>query len=131
MTTIAGNLDLKTSSCIYEMTRNNRKLIVNLHSMGTVESKFTENIQYHGSFSPEDLIEKIEGKFALVWYGGIAECSGKMGKHLKYNPPQKTSFEKCEKMFQNIRRLSNNLKTEHFTQKLIQISFDDRSEDES
>lgn len=48
---------------------------------------------YHGSFSPEDLPEHLEGAFGLVWDGTSAEtCIGNTGEYLKYNNPHKTSL---------------------------------------
>ena len=52
-----------------------------------------ENISYHGSFSPDELISHINGHFGLVWDGESCElCSGAYGQYLKYNNPHKFSL---------------------------------------
>lgn len=50
-------------------------------------------LDYQGVFSPDEVIDKIEGSFGLVWNGNaLDECSGDFGKYLLYNNPHKTSL---------------------------------------
>lgn len=47
-------------------------------------------IVYHGSLSPNEIVEKIEGSFGLVWDGTSVEtCDGDFGEYLKLNDPHK------------------------------------------
>lgn len=90
---IAGNLSPDKCNYIYELAENNPNLPVNLYGVGLDESRITDNIVYKGSYSPEALIENIEGKFGLVWDGNsIDNCTGNMREYLKYNNPHKTSL---------------------------------------
>lgn len=51
------------------------------------------NVSYKGSYSPEELIEKVEGGWGLVWDGeSIDTCTGVTGEYLKYNNPHKISM---------------------------------------
>lgn len=52
-----------------------------------------ENVEYKGSFMPEELISNLEGGWGLVWDGDTIEtCSGLSGEYLKYNNPHKVSM---------------------------------------
>lgn len=69
-------------------------LIFNLYGGGLPrELKDAQDIKYHGSCSPDALIEKIKGyDFGLVWDGSSLDtCDGPMGEYLKYNAPYKLS----------------------------------------
>lgn len=46
-----------------------------------------------GSYGPEELTDKLEGSFGLVWDGPDTEtCSGGFGEYLRYNSPHKLSL---------------------------------------
>lgn len=46
-----------------------------------------------GSYMPEELPEKLEAKYGLVWDGlEITSCEGTFGQYLKYNNPHKFSL---------------------------------------
>ncbi|BDZ30489.1 hypothetical protein RA086_04820 [Lactiplantibacillus sp. WILCCON 0030] len=52
-----------------------------------------KRVKYHGSFSPEELINVMPNGFGLVWDGpNPRELSGTMGKYLGYNNPHKVSL---------------------------------------
>lgn len=51
------------------------------------------NVQYKGSFSPEELISHLSGGWGLVWDGeSLESCTGITGEYLKYNNPHKVSM---------------------------------------
>lgn len=53
----------------------------------------TGNVEYRGSYSPEELIAKAQGGWSLVWDGtSIETCEGVLGEYLKYNSPHKVSM---------------------------------------
>ena len=55
--------------------------------------KLGDNLKYFGSFKPDELPGKLEGKFGLVWDGdSLDTCSGNTGNYLRYNNPHKTSL---------------------------------------
>lgn len=52
-----------------------------------------ENMQYKGSYSPDELCMYIEGSFGLIWDGETADtCGGIYGNYMKYNNPHKFSL---------------------------------------
>lgn len=92
---IAGNLAIGKCAYIYNIFENgsNRDLKVNLYGINFEESRQNSNMVYHGSFKPEELPEKLDGDFGLVWDGNsAATCAGNTGEYLKYNNPHKTSL---------------------------------------
>lgn len=55
--------------------------------------KDQDNVNYKGSFSPEELISNIEGGWGLIWDGDCLEtCSGTNGEYMRYNNPHKVSM---------------------------------------
>jgi hypothetical protein len=51
------------------------------------------NVQWKGEYSPEEIVEKLEGSFGLIWDGvSINECDAILGNYLKYNNPHKFSL---------------------------------------
>lgn len=52
-----------------------------------------QNIEYCGSFPPDELMNVLDGGFGLVWDGdSLDSCSGFYGNYLKYNNPHKLSL---------------------------------------
>ena len=90
---IAGNLAKGKSGYIYEFIKDNSGLGIHLYGINYEKTKCNSDVIYHGSFSPEELPEKLEGNFGLVWDGSSAQsCVGNTGEYLKYNNPHKTSL---------------------------------------
>ena len=55
--------------------------------------KDADNVKWKGVFSPEEIVNIIEGRFGLIWDGtSIETCTGVMGEYLKYNTPHKVSL---------------------------------------
>lgn len=93
----AGGLGKEKSEFLYSMDKLNPsnyalKLYGNGFNVADVEQ--TDSIlDYQGVFSPDEVIDKIEGSFGLIWNGNaLNECSGDFGKYLLYNNPHKTSL---------------------------------------
>jgi hypothetical protein len=83
----AGNL--KKSNFI-----NKLNITTKLNLYGPCENKrFSNNVNYMGVFTPEQLPYHLKGKFGLVWDGdSTEECVGNFGYYLKYNSPHKLSL---------------------------------------
>ncbi len=92
---IAGNLAIGKCRYIYEITAEGRNpdLTVNLFGINFDRENATEQMPWHGSFTPEELPGKLVGDFGLVWDGtSAATCAGNTGEYLRYNNPHKTSL---------------------------------------
>lgn len=92
---IAGNLAKAKCGYVYEMTKQESagSLTVHLYGINFNEEVKNPALQYHGSFKPEELPEKMEGGFGVVWDGNSADsCVGNTGEYLKYNNPHKLSL---------------------------------------
>jgi len=91
---IAGNLSINKSAYIYDLTgAHNSDLVINLYGINYFGERANSNIHYHGSFPPDELPEKLEGDFGLVWDGNsVKTCAGNTGEYLRYNNPHKTSL---------------------------------------
>lgn len=87
----AGNLD--KSIFLQKYIDNNFQPNLHLYGLNSRNFSNSSNAKYHGSFSPEKLVEIIKGSFGLVWDGEeMDSLSGKAGEYLKYNNPHKTSL---------------------------------------
>ena len=90
---IAGNLDNRKSLYIGKLLQMSRKTRIHLYGPNFMLREEYENYQYFGSFPPDELTERLQGGFGLVWDGNSTEeCSGMTGQYLKYNNPHKVSL---------------------------------------
>lgn len=91
---IAGNLFPEKSPYIYKLIEHTFNYQLNLYGPYMDKNiKLGDNIKYFGSFKPDELPGKLEGKFGLVWDGdSLDTCSGNIGNYLRYNNPHKTSL---------------------------------------
>lgn len=90
----AGNLDKNKSKFIYDKEIEKLDIKINLYgpNYDNTERKIN-NIEYRGSFSPEELSNQFGEGFGLIWDGTSTEkCDGINGEYLKYNNPHKTSL---------------------------------------
>ncbi|KRL07268.1 sugar transferase [Liquorilactobacillus hordei] len=56
-------------------------------------ANYPENINYLGSYSPEELPKYLKQSFGLIWDGdSLTECNGIFGEYLRYNNPHKASL---------------------------------------
>lgn len=89
---IAGNLAKDKAGYIYELDKIKDTLEFHLYGVNLEEGEF-EKLQYKGFYSPEELPEKLEGGFGLVWDGNSIEtCGGTTGNYVRYNNPHKVSL---------------------------------------
>lgn len=90
----AGNLDKNKSEFIYKLIeQSNINFTVNLYGSNFDNKMNNEKIKYCGKYSPEELVEVVEGKFGLIWDGKELDCcSGDTGEYTKYNNPHKLSL---------------------------------------
>lgn len=86
---VAGNLSPEKAGYVYAAPGD-----VSLILYGVFyQENEKENLHYKGAFKPEELPEKLNGGFGLVWDGTSADtCTGVYGEYLRYNNPHKTSL---------------------------------------
>ncbi len=92
---IAGNLAIAKCGYVYAMSNQESagELTIHLYGINFNEEIKNPELKYHGSFKPEELPEKMEGGFGVVWDGNSADsCIGNTGEYLKYNNPHKFSL---------------------------------------
>lgn len=91
--TIAGNLDVRKCHYISQLGKL-KNVIVNLYGPNfDLDLLQDKNIQYYGSFLPEEIPNKLTEGFGLVWDGNTIDgCQGPYGQYLKYNNPHKLSL---------------------------------------
>lgn len=89
---IAGNLIETKAAYVYKINKI-KDVTFNLFGANyNTKNKFT-NINYFGTFLPDELIKNLIGKYGLVWDGdSIETCSGGKGEYLKINNPHKLSL---------------------------------------
>jgi len=87
---IAGNLS-KQKAGYLNYLKDISNITFNLYGVGYEGNE--NNVCYKGCFLPEELIDKLEGSFGLVWDGTSKEtCIGGYGNYLRYNNPHKASM---------------------------------------
>ncbi|MBF0699727.1 sugar transferase [Streptococcus danieliae] len=89
---IAGNLARDKSPYVHQLKQLSH---LNFKLMGINYEPDTEsqNIDYLGSFAPEEVPNQLVEGFGLVWDGNdIDTCSGETGNYLRYNNPHKLSL---------------------------------------
>ena len=88
---IAGNLSTNKAGYI-KYLQEIKDVKFNLYGIG-YDNKEIKNVNYKGAFKPEELIEKLDGSFGLVWDGTSKKsCEGGFGNYLRYNNPHKASM---------------------------------------
>ena len=89
---IASNLSVKKSKYVYKLPIF-QDVVFNLYGPNYETCVKQANVHYFGSMVEKELIQKINGKFGLVWDGdSIETCSGNIGHYLQYNNPFKVSM---------------------------------------
>lgn len=90
---IAGNLKREKAGYVYQLERIEGEIEFRLYGPnydGVMQGK---RVTYCGQFRPDELPEKLEGGFGLVWDGSDTKsCTGVFGEYMKYNNPHKTSL---------------------------------------
>jgi hypothetical protein len=88
---IAGNLSKMKSAYIRKLGRY-KGVMFHLYGNGYEENN-EDNIIYHGVYNGNEIVDRLQGSFGLVWDGeGCESCTGKWGEYLKYNNPHKMSL---------------------------------------
>lgn len=86
---VAGNLRKHKVGYVYSLPGNQE---FNLYGVG-FEDDGRENVHYLGALDPEELTQKMQGSFGLVWDGTTCDtCDGLSGNYLKINNPHKFSL---------------------------------------
>ena len=90
---VAGNLARYKCPYLYKyLEENTSGFKLNLYGPN-FDGCVSENVEYHGQFNPEELVENLTGSFGLVWDGTeIDTCAGNTGEYLRYNNPHKLSL---------------------------------------
>ena len=90
--TIAGNLQTIKSSYIKKLFLL-APLKIHLYGPNYEYKDASDNINYHGSFSSDEIPHILNRGFGLVWDGDSLDgCFGDTGEYLKYNNPHKLSL---------------------------------------
>lgn len=88
---IAGNLSENKSKYVYMLNKIDR-VDFDLYGINYDGTTYP-NIHYFGAYGPEELPQKFNGGFGLVWDGDqLTTCSGNFGEYLRYNNPHKLSL---------------------------------------
>lgn len=91
--TVAGNLD--TAKCGY-IGKLGELEDIKVHLYGPNVNKEllkSRNIEYHGSYPVDEIPQKLNRGFGLVWDGDSVDgCKGLSGQYLRYNNPHKLSL---------------------------------------
>lgn len=88
---IAGNMSPIKAGYIYDMPI--KKYKVALYGDNFEKKSERENVEYRGSFNPNELIGNLHGDYGLVWDGpSIDECGGNYGNYQRFNNPHKLSL---------------------------------------
>lgn len=90
---IAGNLQKQKAGYVYQLDKIKGEIEFRLYGPNYEGVTQAKKVIYCGQFSPDELPQKLEGGFGLVWDGADTEsCTGVYGKYMKYNNPHKTSL---------------------------------------
>lgn len=97
---IAGNLTPVKAGYVYRLPEDIRWNLYGVNFVGqalsgpeAAEHNTEKGVVYYGSFPAEEIAEKLEGGFGLVWDGPSCEnCEGVYGEYLRINDPHKTSL---------------------------------------
>jgi hypothetical protein len=93
----AGNMGSK-QSFIYSLDDTETAgFTMDLYGVGfypeSVKKSEGSVLNYKGMFPADEVIDRIDGDFGLVWYGeSLDSCDGVAGQYLKYNNPHKLSL---------------------------------------
>ncbi|MBR3172013.1 MAG: hypothetical protein IKF22_12350 [Lachnospiraceae bacterium] len=97
---IAGNLTPVKAGYVYRLPEDVRWNLYGVNFAGNAvsaekaaELDLEKGVVYYGSYPAEEIIEKLEGGFGLVWDGPSSRtCEGVYGEYLRINDPHKTSL---------------------------------------
>mgnify|MGYP000934549969 CR=1 FL=1 len=93
--TYAGGLSSRKNDFIYKLDKVMTSWNLILYGNGFDETLIQNKMayEYKGFLPSDELIEKVQAHFGLVWDGdSIHTCSGNFGEYLRLNNPHKTSL---------------------------------------
>ena len=92
----AGVLERRKNDFLYQLDDLGAKsYLCNLYGIGFDPADLPSKslIHYRGVFPADEIVDRIEGDFGIVWDGiSVEECAGSFGEYLKINNPHKTSM---------------------------------------
>lgn len=89
---IAGNLSHDKAGYLYRLAEQFPDADINLYGP-KFDSERGPSEWYRGICTPDELPNKLQGRFGLIWDGDSAEtCTGFYGKYLTVNNPHKLSL---------------------------------------
>lgn len=89
---IAGNLSHDKAGYLYRLAEQFPDADVNLYGP-KFDSEHGPSEWYRGICTPDELPNKLQGRFGLIWDGDSTEtCTGFYGKYLTVNNPHKLSL---------------------------------------
>lgn len=85
-----GNID--KAKFLYELNEEKMNFDINVYGPCS-DNSFCEKVIYKGKFSPDEIVNNIEGNLGLVWDGKLDESDENVGfkNYTKYNNPHKLS----------------------------------------
>lgn len=87
----AGNLE--KSEFLMKMCTENPKLTFRFYGPGWCYAPDLSNVEYCGSFGPDEIPGKLQGRFGLIWDGKTtSDCTGAVGEYTRINNPHKMSL---------------------------------------
>lgn len=89
-----GNWSKNKAKFLYDLDENKMNFRINVYGPNTENDKLSnKKVEYKGSYSPDMIVNKIEGDFGLVWSGDVDENDGNQGEKFynRYNTPHKLS----------------------------------------
>lgn len=85
----AGNLSYNKTGFLYKLDKSNPSYTINVY--GKLDKQFSHLI-YKGCFAPEELVEKLEANYGLIWEGNDYKYDEKTHPYIMLNNPHKTSL---------------------------------------
>ena len=86
----AGNLD--KSVFIYKF-KELKDIKIDVFGVNYREEKNNGDFRYCGAYPPDEIHEKLTGKYGLIWDGdSLEKCNGMYGEYMRYNNPHKLSL---------------------------------------
>ncbi|MCH3987861.1 MAG: hypothetical protein LKG80_08080 [Lachnospiraceae bacterium] len=90
---IAGNLDREKAGYVYQLDKLGNALHFTLYGPNYGGAEKTDNAVYLGQLTPDEMPQKLDGGFGIVWDGpSLDTCSGAFGQYLRFNNPHKASL---------------------------------------
>ena len=89
-----GGLAKEKAVFLYELKQEKMRFSMNVYGPGLENNKLNnELINYKGCFTPDEIVNNMEGNLGLVWSGEVDESDENIGEksYMRFNAPHKTS----------------------------------------